>query len=168
MSILDDIDAQSSGAMFYRADLHIHSYGGSHDVTDVAMTPENIVATAIAERISIISIADHNDISNVKLAIEIGARNGVIVIPGVELSTAQGHLLCYFPDYSRLAKFVAGLAIVDEGLPTSRCQQSILECLNVANAQGGFGILAHVDVASGFEHDNPGGSPHKVDGRIQT
>lgn len=163
MSILDDIDAQSSGAMFYRADLHIHSYGGSHDVTDVAMTPENIVATAIAERISVISIADHNDISNVKLAIEIGERNGVIVIPGVELSTAQGHLLCYFPDYSRLAKFIAGLSIVDEGLPTSRCQQSILECLNVANAQGGFGILAHVDVASGFEHDNPGGSPHKVD-----
>lgn len=163
MSISDDIDAQSSGAMFYRADLHIHSYGGSHDVTDATMTSENIVATAVAESIAIISIADHNDISNVKLAIEIGARNGVMVIPGVELSTAQGHLLCYFPDYPRLAKFIAGLAIVDGGLPTSRCQQSILECLTAADAQGGFGILAHVDVASGFEHDNPGGSPHKVD-----
>lgn len=163
MSIIDDIDSQLSGATFYRADLHIHSYGGSHDVTDATMTPENIVATAIAERISIISIADHNDISNVKQAIEIGAKKGVLVIPGVELSTAQGHLLCYFPDYPRLAKFISNLTIVDERLPTSRCQQSILECLNAANSNDGFGILAHVDVASGFEHDNPGASPHKVD-----
>lgn len=163
MSLSDDIEAQSAGAMFYRADLHIHSHGGSHDVTDATMTPENIVATAVAENISIISIADHNDISNVKQAIEIGLGSGVIVIPGVELSTAQGHLLCYCPDYARLAKFFAGLDIVDEGLPTSRCRQSILECLTAVNAQGGFGILAHVDVASGFEHDNPGGSPHKVD-----
>lgn len=54
MFVSDDIDAQSSGAMFYRADLHIHSYGGSHDVTDVTMTPEKIVATAVDESISII------------------------------------------------------------------------------------------------------------------
>lgn len=163
MSLSDNIDAQSAGAMFYRADLHIHSYGGSHDVNDATMTPENIVATAVNEDISIISITDHNDISNVKQAIDIGQRSDVIVIPGVELSTAQGHLLCYLPDYPRLLKFFASLDIVDEGLPTSRCQQSILECLVAVNAQGGFGILAHVDVASGFEHDNPGGSPHKMD-----
>lgn len=163
MSLSDNIDAQLAGAMFYRADLHIHSYGGSHDVKDSTMTPENIVATAVNENISIISITDHNDISNVKQAIDIGQQSDVIVIPGVELSTAQGHLLCYLPDYPKLMKFFASLDIVDVGLPTSRCQQSILECLTAVNAQGGFGILAHVDVASGFEHDNPGGSPHKVD-----
>src|SRR5262249_8030427 len=28
---------------------------------------------------------------------------------------------------------------------------------------GGFGVLAHVDIASGFEIENPGASPHKVD-----
>lgn len=163
MSISEAISAQVVGSMFYRADLHIHSYGGSHDVTDTTMTPENIVATAVSERISIISIADHNDISNVKQAIEIGARSNVIVIPGIELSTAQGHLLCYLPDHPRLVKFFASLDIVDQGLPTSRCQQSIIECLNAVNVHGGFGILAHVDVGSGFEHDNPGGSPHKAD-----
>lgn len=163
MSKLDDIFGQSAGAMFYRADLHIHSYGGSHDVSDVSMTPENIVATAVAENISIIAIADHNNISNVQQAIEAGDSSGVLVIPGVELSTSQGHLLCYFPDYPRLLKFVASLSIIDEGLPTSRCQQSILECLTTAGAHGGFGILAHVDAGSGFEHENPGASPHKVD-----
>ncbi|HSD37358.1 MAG TPA: PHP domain-containing protein [Rhodocyclaceae bacterium] len=163
MSVSDSIDGQSAGAMFYRADLHIHSYGGSHDVSDASMSPENIVATAVAEKISIIAITDHNDISNVLHVIESGRKSDVLVIPGIELSTAQGHLLCYLPDYPRLIKFFAGLNIVDQGLPTSRCQQSILECLNAANALGGFGILAHVDVGSGFEHDNPGASPHKVD-----
>jgi ABC-type lipoprotein export system ATPase subunit len=163
MPQLDDIYAQSAGATFYRADLHIHSHGGSHDVSDVLMTAENIVVTAASEKISIIAITDHNDISNVQRAIEAGQRNGVLVIPGVELSTLQGHLLCYLPDYSRLVKFFATISIVDEGLPTARCQQSVLECLNAANTYGGFGILAHVDVGSGFEHENPGASPHKFD-----
>lgn len=40
----------SNGALFYKADLHIHSYGpgnGSFDVTDVSNTPQAIVDTAI-------------------------------------------------------------------------------------------------------------------------
>ena len=54
------------GARFHRGDLHIHSYGtdGSYDVTDSQMTPENIIAKAIEKNLSIISITDHNRISN--------------------------------------------------------------------------------------------------------
>jgi hypothetical protein len=40
MSIADEIVAKPSGARFYRADLHIHSYGASHDVKDIGMTPD--------------------------------------------------------------------------------------------------------------------------------
>jgi energy-coupling factor transporter ATP-binding protein EcfA2/histidinol phosphatase-like PHP family hydrolase len=165
MSIIETIAEQSAGAIFYRADLHIHSYGGSHDVTDASMTPEAIIATAVLENIAFVAITDHNDISNVSRAFHAAVAQGghVVVIAGVELSTAQGHLLCYLPDQSRLAKFFSGLSIADQGLPTSRCQQSILECLTAVEALGGFGVLAHVDTASGFEHDNPGASPHKVD-----
>lgn len=163
MSILDVITSKPAGATFYRADLHIHTFGGSHDVSDASMTPENIVATAVAENIAILAVADHNDISKVHETVEVGARQGVLVVPGIELSTPQGHLLCYLPDFARLTKFVAGLDIVDRGLPTSRCQQAIHECLNGLLALDGFAILAHVDVASGYEHDNPGASPHKAD-----
>ncbi len=37
------------GAHFHRGDLHIHSFGdgGSYDVIDNQMTPENIIAKAI-------------------------------------------------------------------------------------------------------------------------
>ncbi len=56
----------SNGAHFFKADLHIHSYGdgGSYDVTDPRMTPQNIVDTAIKKGLSIISITDYNEIIN--------------------------------------------------------------------------------------------------------
>lgn len=57
-----EIIHHSSGAQFRRADLHIHSFGevGSYEVTDTAMTPENIVDTAIAEKLDVMAITDHN------------------------------------------------------------------------------------------------------------
>jgi hypothetical protein len=39
----------------------------------------------------------------------------------------------------------------------------VLECLNLVGDLGGFGILAHVDAASGFDQEVPGASPHKAD-----
>lgn len=66
-----DFSDVNSGAKFHRADLHIHSFGeeGSFDVTDNTMTPQNIVDTAISKNLSIISITDHNEIGNVKVAL---------------------------------------------------------------------------------------------------
>jgi hypothetical protein len=55
MSIADDIVAVPSGARFYRADLHVHSYGASHDVKDVGISPEAIVQTAVAENLALIA-----------------------------------------------------------------------------------------------------------------
>ena len=128
MTILDEILEQPTGARFYRADLHIHCAGGSHDVRDDTMTPENVVATALSERLSLVSITDHNEIDSVEAAIDAANGTGVTVIPGVELSTPQGHLLCYLPTLAALKRFYGQLSIVDHGKQTSRCQQSILEC----------------------------------------
>jgi histidinol phosphatase-like PHP family hydrolase len=163
MTIFDDIFAQPIGARFYRADLHIHSYGASHDVRDTSMTPSSVVYAAHREGLALIAITDHNEISNVADAIRDARSIGVHVIPGVELSTPQGHLLCYLPSLDALQKFYSSLTIVDRGLPTSRCQQAIVDCLTILNRHGGFGILAHVAAQSGFETEVPGASPHKLD-----
>lgn len=59
---METIEKLSAGADFVRADLHIRSYGeqgGSFDIDDAGMTPENIVDTALEKNLSIISIADH-------------------------------------------------------------------------------------------------------------
>ena len=82
--LLESILDQSTGAKFFRADLHIHSFGASHDVRDSTMTAEKIVETAIAEGLSLIAITDHNEIGNVEVAIKASRGQPLVVIPGVE------------------------------------------------------------------------------------
>ncbi|MFL6605743.1 MAG: TrlF family AAA-like ATPase [Steroidobacteraceae bacterium] len=163
MSVLDDVLSQPTGARFFRADLHIHSFGASHDVKDSAMTVAAIVRTAAKEGLSLIAITDHNEIGNVEGAINASKGAPVAVIPAVELSTPQGHLLCYLPTLDELRRFHGKLSIVDRSTQNSRCQQSLFECLNLLHQHSGFGILAHVDIDSGYEMMVPGASPHKTD-----
>lgn len=163
MDHLEKISAQPIGATFFRADLHLHCHGSSHDVSDVTMTPEAVVTTAVNERLAIVAIADHNEIDSVERAIAAAVGQPVIVIPAVELSTPQGHLLCYFETLAALKRFHGRLTVMDSGRPNSRVQQAMIECLNLAQEQGGFCILAHVDGPSGFDTEVPGASPHKAD-----
>ncbi|WP_144161545.1 TrlF family AAA-like ATPase [Paraburkholderia sp. BCC1885] len=154
---------QPDGAHFYRGDLHIHSYQASHDVTDTAMTPQAIVDTAVRENLQIIAVADHNEIGNIQTAVTAGKSVGILVIPAVELSTPEGHLLCYFPTVAALTQFHGRLDLADRGLPNSRCRNAMHACLDLAKGLGGFCVLAHVDGGNGLETNHPGGSPHKTD-----
>ncbi|MBU9858489.1 PHP domain-containing protein, partial [Rahnella aceris] len=141
----------SSGAEFVRADLHIHSFSdtdGSFDVTDNQMTPENIVDTAMQQKLSIISITDHNEIMNSRKAIMYAQGKNILVIPGIEISTTQGHLLVYFEKFDSLRSFFGKLTISDD---KQRCNQGIIECLDLARNYDGIGILAHIELDSGFE-----------------
>jgi len=163
MAVIQEITDLPRGARFFRADMHVHSYGGSHDVKDNRNTPEAIVATAAQEALSIVAITDHNEIAGVASAIAAAVKAGVFIVPGVELSTPEGHLLCYLPSCENLQRFHAQLSIVDRGTGNSRCQNAMLDCLNKLEAFAGFGILAHVDAPGGLEGVVPGASPHKMD-----
>ncbi|MCX6232957.1 MAG: PHP domain-containing protein [Bacteroidetes bacterium] len=138
------------GAKFLRADIHIHSYGefGSFDVTDHTMTPEAIVDTAISKGISIISITDHNEIQNANTAINYSIGKDILVIPGIEVSTTQGHLLVYFNTYKNLRAFYGKLTVSAD---KKTCQEGITQCLSIAEQYSGIGILAHIELESGFE-----------------
>ena len=140
----------SSGARFLRADLHIHSYGefGSYDVTDVTMIPQTIVDTAIEKGLGIISITDHNEILNSNTAITHAQGKDIFVIPGIEVSTTQGHLLLYFPTFNDLRNFHGKLAISPD---KKTCQNGIVQCLDFAQQYNGLGVLAHIELDSGFE-----------------
>jgi ABC-type lipoprotein export system ATPase subunit len=143
--------------------MHVHSYGGSHDVTDTSMTPTSIVETALQHALAVLAVTDHNEITNVAATLNAARNTDLLIVPGVELSTPQGHLLAYLPTLQALERFHGRLDIVERGTPTSRCQNAIVDCLNLLQSLGGFGILAHVDAPSGFETENPGASPHKLD-----
>lgn len=160
MVLLDEINGYSAGAKFVRADLHIHSYGegGSYDVYDDKMTPNNIIDLAITENLQVISITDHNEIGNVKTALEYSANKPILVVPSIELSTTDGHLVLFFPDLGSLIKFKGLLSISDD---KKMCNHTIVQCLSIAATYGGFGVAAHIDLDNGFEHYMKGYTPFK-------
>lgn len=149
-----EIIAQSNGAQFRRADLHIHSYGpgGSYDVTDTAMTPEAIVDRALAENLQVIAIADHNAIGNIRAAVAHAAGKQILVVPAAELSTLQGHMLIYCPTVEKMEGFYGKLTISAD---KKFCSQTIDQCLAFAAAFDGFGICAHIELSSGLEGAHP-------------
>lgn len=153
----------SNGASFFRGDLHIHSFGASHDVSDSDATPAKIVDMALSEGLALIALADHNEVFNVRVAVEYGAENGLVVIPEIELSTPEGHLLCYTPNVDALERFFGRLSIADRRLASCRCQTGVVQCLDLLRREGGFAVLAHVELAGAFEANLPRPTPAKRD-----
>ena len=121
---------------------------GSYDVKDTTNTPIAIVDTAIAIGLKLISITDHNEIMNSIAAVQYSADKDILVIPGIEVSTTQGHLLLYFESTDKLRSFYGTLSFNED---KSFCNQGIVECLHKAIAYEGIGVLAHITLDSGFE-----------------
>lgn len=75
--------------MEFRLDLHVHSQASF----DGRMTVEEIVAAAWAKNLDGVAICDHDVVYTGPTEVD-----GMLVIPGVELSTEHGHLLGLFVD----------------------------------------------------------------------
>ena len=81
-------------------DLHCHTR-----LSNGSMGIEEIIALAKCRGVETIAITDHDCLAGTVRAKIIGERNGVTVIPGVELSAVDGltgeilHILCYLPDF---------------------------------------------------------------------
>lgn len=161
--LADTLSSLSNGARFFRGDLHVHSHGASYDCQDPSATPEAIVAIAAAEGITILALTDHNDIRNVRVAVTAGQSAGILVVPAVELSTPEGHLLCYVPTVDALELFYNRIEIAGRNTKECRCQTGAFQCLNAVESLGGFGILAHVDLPGAFEANMPRFVPAKLD-----
>ncbi|WP_343842521.1 PHP domain-containing protein [Faecalicatena contorta] len=77
-------------------DLHLHSC--LSPCGDDDMTPANIAGMASIKGLDVIALTDHNSCKNCPAAMVHGREYGVIVIPGMELCTAEEvHVICLFP-----------------------------------------------------------------------
>jgi predicted metal-dependent phosphoesterase TrpH len=80
-------------------DLHIHSL-----FSDGTHTPTELIKLAQKNRLSAISITDHDTVAGVQEALSASFNTGIEVIPGIELSVVFNdehfHLLGYFFDYN--------------------------------------------------------------------
>ena len=81
----------------YYCDLHIHSC--LSPCGDMDMTPVNIVNMARLNGLDIIALTDHNTVKNCPAAIACGKEAGLLVLPGMELTTEEeAHVLCLFAE----------------------------------------------------------------------
>lgn len=87
------------------ADLHmhtIHSYDGTASVAAVLRRAKEI-------GLDVIAITDHDEIRGALEAVELASHFGIEVIPGIEITTAEGDLLALFIT----EKVNAGLPLTD-------------------------------------------------------
>jgi predicted metal-dependent phosphoesterase TrpH len=80
-----------------RIDLHAHTRASDGD-----LAPAGLVRRALTHGVMVLAVTDHDTLAGLPEAIEEGAKLGVRVIPGIELSVAvergMFHLLGYLPD----------------------------------------------------------------------
>ena len=78
-------------------DLHIHSC--LSPCADDDMTPANICGMAKLKELDAIAVTDHNTARNLPFVKEAADYFGLILLPGMEITTREEvHLLVYFPD----------------------------------------------------------------------
>ena len=83
--------------MSFNIDLHCHSFYSGDGVS----SPEELIASAKSRGLHGFAMTDHNTCDAVSYMLEKGLMredglpvDGFLVIPGVEVTTAEGHLLC--------------------------------------------------------------------------
>ena len=83
--------------MSYNIDLHTHT----HFSGDGVSSPEELITSARSKGLNGVAITDHNTCEAITYLLEKGLMredgtpvDDFLVIPGVEVTTAEGHLLC--------------------------------------------------------------------------
>lgn len=155
------------------ADLHIHSV--LSPCGDDDMTPNNIVNMCCIKELDVISVTDHNSILNCKAVMEIGMSKGLLVIPGIEVTTKEEvHVLCYFRNIDKGQEFsdliydslpnlynneviFGSQNVIDlddncvgkvEKLLLSATRYTISEISELVREKGGIMVPAHIDKSS--------------------
>ncbi len=87
-----------------KADLHVHTCLSPCSGLD--MSPREVVSGAIRNGVDLIGVCDHNSAENVLAVKKAGERNGLMVLGGMEIASAEeAHILVFFDDDDELLRF---------------------------------------------------------------
>jgi hypothetical protein len=101
-------------------DLHVHS---SHS-GDSKNRIEEVLDACVRKGLSGVAIVDHNSLEGSRYALSL-KREDILIIPGMEISSAKGHILAYN---------------VQEEVPR---ELDAAETIDLIHAQGGIAVAAH-------------------------
>jgi predicted metal-dependent phosphoesterase TrpH len=101
-----------------KADLHVHSCYSN----DGKSTPQEIVDRAIEIGLGCVAITDHNSF---KAYFDVKDNGKIIIIPGEEVSSKEGHILAFG---------------IDKEIPSGLSIQDTIDAIHEA---GGYAFVAH-------------------------
>ncbi|CAG0968625.1 hypothetical protein ANRL3_01349 [Anaerolineae bacterium] len=141
------------GNAFHAVDFHVHT-PGSPDFKDKSATPNDIVSAAIRVGLEAIAITDHNTPLWIKLIQDAARNSGLVVFPGVEITTRGGHVIALFD--SNESQDVVGEVLIESGIGNKNWGHEdalgidIQKVFEVIAGKGGIAIAAHADGPKGF------------------
>ena len=151
-------------------DTHVHSCLSPCATLD--MTPVKIVRESLKHKLTMIAITDHNSAENAAAVMASAAGTGLVVIPGMEITTAEeAHIIGLFEDVEEALSMQAivyrhlfpgendpdlfGLQVVaneyDEvqaintRLLIGGTALTLTEVVNGIHKHGGLAVAAHID-----------------------
>lgn len=144
------------GARWWKADLHVHS-PGSHDFKDRSATASEWINAADEAGLDVVAITDHNYggyIAQVKHELSV-TQSLLVVLPGVELTVGNVHILAVFDpmDDDNAIKALLGACQIPHtqwGNQDACATCSVVDALARISQQGGVAIAAHVDDVKGI------------------
>ena len=156
-------------------DLHIHSC--LSPCADDDMTPANICGMAHIKGLDAIAVTDHNTARNLPFVKEAADYYGLILLPGMEITTKEEvHLLGYFRDVDTAVKvgeifsshlppmknkpdFFGNQLVmntddevvdVEERLLIGATDLDLAECTRIIREHGGAAVPAHINRGHGL------------------
>jgi hypothetical protein len=141
-----------AGADFLRADLHVHTFPDN----DADPHPDlaAYVEAAIAADVHILAVTDHNTVRFAAEAVAAAALTSLLVLPGIEISTHDGHLLALFSPEAvdELNAFATAdnLRLSKLSATESRSARSMLDIVGEIARRGGLAIPAHIEADGGL------------------
>jgi predicted metal-dependent phosphoesterase TrpH len=134
-------------------DAHVHTDASY----DCSTAPERVVDAALAAGLDAVAVTDHDAVDGARRAVAAAEGTDLLVVPGVEVSTAEGHLLALgveraptpdrpFAETVETVRSTGGVAVVPHPFQVSRhgvtrgtlvdCELDGVETLNAVAVTG--------------------------------
>jgi predicted metal-dependent phosphoesterase TrpH len=141
------------GSKYRKTDLQVHT-PASRCYEENGVTPEKIVDRAIQQGLEIIAITDHNTTSFVDRVCDAAKGKSLHVFPGVEITSAGGHVLAIF-ERDRSLKEIDDLLARVGILADMRGKKDAIgkdaeTVVQEIHALGGIAIAAHANSTNGI------------------
>jgi PHP domain/AAA domain len=149
------LELVTSWARFWAVDLHVHTPGSADARAENYGTADDIIAAATAAGLDAIAITDHNTTESCDALANAAKGQPIVVLPGVEISTNEGHLLAIWEegtDSADINDVLARLGIrkADRGKLDIAAEVGFADAAREVAEAGGIAIAAHIDKPKGL------------------